>query len=124
MAAIQLQCGERFTLLQEGEDPVEGKNTYVAVSEIAVPVAGAPALESAFRDRMGAVDAWPGFLGLEVLQDRRKAGRYLMICRWESREQFLAYMRSDDHRRSHARIPQGPAAPSPAGFSEYTLVSE
>lgn len=102
---------------------MDGASTYVAISEIAVPLPGVSDLEAAFRNRLGAVDSWPGFLGLEVLQDRRRAGRYLMICRWESREHFLAYMRSDDHRRSHARIPTGAAGPSPAGFSEYDLVS-
>lgn len=100
------------------------RSVYVAISEIAVPLAGANALEGAFRDRLGAVDSWPGFLGLEVLQDRRKTGRYLMICRWETREHFLAYMRSEDHRRSHARIPDGPDGPSPAGFSEYDRIAE
>jgi heme-degrading monooxygenase HmoA len=47
-----------------------------------------------------------------------------MICHWDSREQFLAYMRSADHRRSHERIPRGPDGPSPAGFTEYDQVAE
>jgi heme-degrading monooxygenase HmoA len=98
--------------------------SYVAVSEIAVPEAGAEALKQAFQNRLHAVDGWPGFQGLELLKDRKAPGRYLMICRWDSREHFLAYMRSDDHRRSHARIPRGPDGPSPAGFTEYDRVAE
>jgi heme-degrading monooxygenase HmoA len=70
------------------------------------------------------VDGWPGFRGLELLKDRKTPGRYLMICRWDSREHFLAYMRSDDHRRSHARIPRGVNGPSPAGFTEYDRIAE
>ena len=97
---------------------------YIAISEISVPEAGIEGLEQAFTDRLRAVDDWPGFQGLELLQDRRVVGRYLMICRWDSREHFLAYMRSADHRRSHARIPRGPDGPSPAGFSEYNRVAE
>jgi heme-degrading monooxygenase HmoA len=97
--------------------------TYVAISEIAVDEAGAPALEAAFRDRLGAVDEWPGFLGLEVLRHRRRPGTYLMISRWESKETFQAYMRSDTHDRSHARIPGGPHAPRPAGFGDYEVVA-
>lgn len=98
--------------------------SYVAISEIAVPEAGAEALERAFQNRLRAVDAWPGFKGLELLKDRRVPGRYLMICRWSTREHFLAYMRSEDHKCSHARIPRGPDGPSPAGFTDYTRVAE
>lgn len=97
---------------------------YVAVSEISVPEAGEAALEEAFRLRLHAVDSWPGFRGLELLRDRKTPGRYIMICRWDRREQFLAYMRSADHRRSHDRIPGGPLGPSPAGFTEYDRVAE
>lgn len=97
---------------------------YVAISEIAVPEAGEAALERAFHDRLRAVDRWPGFRDLQLLKDRKDAGRYIMICRWDTRQQFLAYMRSTDHRRSHARIPGGPDAPAPAGFRDYILVAE
>ena len=52
---------------------------YIAISEISVPEAGIEGLERAFTQRLRAVDDWPGFQGLELLQDRRVAGRYLMI---------------------------------------------
>lgn len=96
---------------------------YVAISEIAVDVEGAPALEAAFRARLGLVDDWPGFLGLEVLRHRRRPGTYLMISRWTSKDTFQAYMRSSEHDRSHARIPVGEHAPRPAGFGDYDVVA-
>lgn len=96
---------------------------YVAVSEIAVDEQGEDALRAAFEDRLRAVDQWDGFLGLELLADRRRAGRYLMISRWRSKEVFVAYMRSDDHRESHARIPGGSHAPRAAGFDEFDVVA-
>lgn len=96
---------------------------YVAISEIAVPEAGIARLKVAFGDRLGAVDSWPGFINLEVLQDRREPGRFLMISRWSSRDAFRRYMRSADHRRSHARVPTGEAAPRLAGFEEYDAVA-
>jgi heme-degrading monooxygenase HmoA len=102
----------------------DDEQPYVAVSEISVPEAGEAALEQAFRRRLHAVDGWPGFRGLELLRDRKTPGRYIMICRWDTREQFLAYMRSADHRRSHDRIPRGPLGPAPAGFTEYDRVAE
>lgn len=96
---------------------------YVAISEIAVDVEGAPALEAAFRDRIGLVEGWPGFLGLEVLRHRRRPGRYLMVSRWSSKETFQAYMRSEAHDRSHERMPGGPHAPRPAGFGDYEVIA-
>jgi len=96
---------------------------YVAISEITVDVEGAPSLEQAFRNRIGLVDDWPGFLGLEVLRHRRRPGTYLMVSRWASKEAFQSYMRSDEHDRSHARIPDGPHAPRPAGFGDYDVVA-
>jgi heme-degrading monooxygenase HmoA len=97
---------------------------YVAISEISVPESGAAGLVEAFRQRLRAVDSFEGFLGLEVLRDRRDASRFLMLTRWRSRELFLAYMRSQAHRESHSRIAKGPGAPRPAGFSDYELVAE
>ena len=96
---------------------------YVALSEIAVDEEGAGPLQAAFEARLGAVDAWDGFLGLELLADRRTPGRYLMLSRWRSKEAFVEYMRSDDHRRSHARIPRGDHAPRAAGFDEFDVVA-
>ena len=97
---------------------------YVAVSEIRVDREGDAALRAAFADRLRAVDAWEGFDGLELLADRREPGRFLMISRWASRDVFVTYMRSTDHRRSHERIPTGPHAPRAAGFDEFDLVAQ
>jgi heme-degrading monooxygenase HmoA len=97
---------------------------YVGISEITVPAGGAASLRRAFAERLGAVDHWPGFGGLELLQDRKQPGRYLMITRWATRAQFLAYMRSEDHRRSHQRIDRGSEGPRPAGFREYDQVAK
>lgn len=96
---------------------------YVGISEISVPVEGVASLRQAFAERLRAVDHWPGFNGLELLQDRKRPGRYLMITRWTTRQEFLNYMRSEDHRRSHGRIERGPLGPRPAGFSEYDQVA-
>lgn len=97
---------------------------YVAVSEIEVPEAGVDALIKAFTARLGAVDGWRGFLGLEVLQARTRSTEFLMITRWESREDFLSYMRSAEHRESHARVPVGDDRPRGAGFRDYHVVAQ
>lgn len=100
-----------------------GHQVYVTISEVHCEEAGVQQLADAFRGRLHAVDSFEGFLGLEVLQDRRRPARFLMITRWDSRSTFLRYMKSNQHRASHARVPGDPARPRPAGLTEYDVVA-
>ncbi len=93
-------------------------------SEIEVDPVGASALIDAFRTRLAEVDQWPGFRHLEVWEDDRSEGLFLMISWWDSECAFRAYMRSDSHRRSHTRIPTEPASPRPAGLRRFRVVAE
>ena len=77
---------------------------YVSLSRLRVPAERAPELVEAFRARLGAVDAWDGFVDLQVWQSDRDAGELVMVSRWRDRAAFKAYMRSDAHRVSHGRI--------------------
>jgi heme-degrading monooxygenase HmoA len=78
---------------------------YVSMSRLRVAPELVDDLVSAFRARLGAVDGWAGFQGLEVWCSDREPGEVLMVSRWSDRASFTAYMRSADHRTSHARIP-------------------
>ncbi len=78
---------------------------YVSMSRLRVEPALVDELVAAFRDRMGAVDAFAGFEGLEVWSSDREPGEVLMVSRWRDRACFTAYMRSAAHRASHARVP-------------------
>ncbi len=99
------------------------RSPYVAVSEIAVDAQRGQELIEAFRSRLGEVDDWPGFQGLEVWRDRSDPTRFLMVSWWDDHEAFVAYLRSDSHRRSHARIPRGPGGPRPAGLARFDVVA-
>jgi heme-degrading monooxygenase HmoA len=101
--------------------PIRGG--FVAHSELRVAVAGAPALIAAFEQRLGEVERWPGFERLEVWQDERDDGRFVMVSWWDDKESFSAYMRSQSHHRSHARVPSGSGGPRPVSFSRYRLVA-
>jgi heme-degrading monooxygenase HmoA len=96
---------------------------HVVVSELAVEIEGAEALERAFRDRLGEVDGFPGHLALQVWKDERHPGRYLMVTWWDSETAFKHYMRSDAHRRSHARVPADPVRARPVHVNRYSLVA-
>ena len=77
---------------------------YVSVSRLHVVAERADELVLAFRRRSGLVDAFDGFVDLEVWQSDRDAGEIVMVSRWRDREAFRTYMRSEEHARSHERI--------------------
>ncbi len=78
---------------------------YVSVSRLRVSEGREAELVGAFRDRLGLVDDFDGFVDLQVWQSDRDAGEMLMVSRWRDRECFSAYMKSTAHRRSHDRVP-------------------
>jgi heme-degrading monooxygenase HmoA len=77
---------------------------YVSVSRLNVAPDRAPELLAAFRGRSRDVERHDGFIDLQVLQSDRDPGEISMVSRWRDRDSFKAYMKSEDHRRSHARI--------------------
>lgn len=80
-------------------------STYVSVSRLRVEPNAVDELITAFRARAGLVDAFPGFLGLEVWRSDREPGEILMVSHWRERADFTAYMKSPAHQISHDRIP-------------------
>ena len=77
---------------------------YVSLSRLRVAEDRADELVDAFRDRMGLVDRFEGFIDLQVWQSDRDPGELTMMSRWRDRECFKRYMKSPDHRASHGRI--------------------
>jgi heme-degrading monooxygenase HmoA len=78
---------------------------YVSMSRLRVEAEHADDLVRAFRNRMRLVDSAEGFLGLEVWRSDRDGQEIVMVSRWRDRDCFKAYMKSEAHRLSHARIP-------------------
>ena len=78
---------------------------YVSLSRLRVEPDRADELVERFRGRLGAVDDFDGFHGLEVWRSDREPGEVLMVSRWRDRACFTAYMRSAAHKESHERIP-------------------
>lgn len=96
---------------------------FVALSEISVPASGRAALDAAFADRLGAVDHWPGFRGLQVWASNEDDESLIMVSWWDSEDCFAAYMGSPDHRRSHSRVPTGALRPRARGFRRFHVVA-
>ena len=102
---------------------VRAQPEFVAFSKLEVPEGGQEQIETAFRARLGAVDGWEGFRSLEVWADLVEPTSYTMVSWWESPEAFKAYMRSDDHRRSHDRISTGEDRPRAMQFRRFRIVA-
>jgi heme-degrading monooxygenase HmoA len=80
---------------------------YVSLSRLRVPESRADELVAAFRRRAGLVEAFEGFVDLQVWQNDRDPGELTMVSRWRDRECFKTYMRSREHQVSHDRIDPG-----------------
>ena len=77
---------------------------YVSLSRLRVPESRADELGAAFRRRAGLVDAFDGFIDLQVWQNDRDPGELTMVSRWRDRACFTTYMKSREHQVSHDRI--------------------
>lgn len=97
--------------------------TLVVVSSLLVPAPGVQALEQAFRNRLGAVDDWSGYHGLQVWRDLHSPGRYAMTSWWADKTSFARYMRSRDHGDSHSRAPQGEHAAVLETLHRYEVIA-
>lgn len=96
---------------------------WAMVSELRVPLAGAEALLEALGNRLGVVDDAAGFVRLEVWADSADPERFVMITWWTSSDACTSWLRSDDHRRSHERVPAGPDAPRPVSFRRHRVIA-
>lgn len=103
--------------------PTAAPSDYAVLSELRVPEGSGEVLEGAFADRLHEVEQHSGFRRLEVWRDARDATRYLMMTWWAAPEDFRAYMRSEEHRRSHARIPGAPHKPKGVRVEQFHVVA-
>ena len=77
---------------------------YVSMSQLQVAPELSDELVGAFRGRAHLVEEAAGFVDLQVWRSDVDPSELIMVSRWESRDHFKAYMKSDAHRVSHDRI--------------------
>ena len=68
-----------------------GSVTVVKINVIEVPDGAGPELERRFAARVGEVEGTRGFLGYELLRPVR-GNTYYSISRWETEEDFRAFV--------------------------------
>jgi heme-degrading monooxygenase HmoA len=78
---------------------------FIFISHLTVPITDQSELERHFRERAHLVDAFPGFLYLQLLKPQAGDATHTFLTAWRDRDAFRAYMRSSEHAVSHAREP-------------------
>jgi heme-degrading monooxygenase HmoA len=63
----------------------------------------ADAFEKRFRERAGLVDKMPGFISNMVLRPVNDGDPYAVFTIWNSRQDFLNWVRSDEFVKGHAQ---------------------
>ncbi|HLN99988.1 MAG TPA: antibiotic biosynthesis monooxygenase [Pyrinomonadaceae bacterium] len=63
----------------------------------------ADAFEQRFRERAGLVDKMPGFISNHVLRPANDDQPYVVFTLWNSRQDFLNWVRSDEFVKGHAQ---------------------
>lgn len=63
----------------------------------------AEAFETAFRNRAGLVDGMRGFISNMVLRPVNEGDPYVVLTLWNSRSEFLDWVRSDAFTQGHAK---------------------
>ena len=78
----------------------------------------AEAFEKVFRDRAKLVDQMPGFVSNQVLRPVNDGDPYVVFTIWNSREDFMNWVRSDEFIKGHA---QSGTLPKEAYFQPNVL---
>lgn len=63
----------------------------------------AEAFEERFRARAGLVDKMPGFVSNQVLRPVNEGDPYVVFTVWQTRQDFLNWVRSDEFVKGHAQ---------------------
>ena len=63
----------------------------------------AKAFEQRFRERAGLVDQMPGFISNQILRPVNEGDPYVVFTLWNSRQDFLNWVRSDAFVKGHAQ---------------------
>jgi heme-degrading monooxygenase HmoA len=75
----------------------------VKINAIEVAEGRGPELEERFAKRAAEVEGMPGFLGFELLRPAAGETRYFVYTRWESEDDFRAWVESSAFTRGHAQ---------------------
>ncbi len=82
--------------------------------------------EKVFRERAGLVDEMPGFVSNTVLRPVNDGDPYIVLTLWQSRADFLGWVRSEAFVKGHAQSGTLPkeAYPKPNVLEMHEVVQD
>jgi heme-degrading monooxygenase HmoA len=93
----------------------------VKINAIEVDPARGPELEQRFAKRAAEVESMPGFLGFELLRPTEGETRYFVYTRWETEDDFQAWVKSAAFTRGHAQASADRGAQAPVAHGSSVL---
>jgi heme-degrading monooxygenase HmoA len=86
----------------------------------------ADAFEQRFRERAELVDKMPGFISNQVLRPVNDGDPYVVFTIWNSRQDFINWVRSDAFVKGHAQSGTLPkeAFPKPNALEMHEVVQD
>ena len=80
-----------------------GRAVITVANRIYVKQEYAEVFEQRFRERAGLVDQMPGFVSNQILRPVNEGDPYVVFTIWNSRQDFLNWVRSDAFVKGHAQ---------------------
>lgn len=118
-AALLLHETSGETVFKEprGYETIEAIGTfekagYVVMNHIPVTEEGRPIFEHRFKNRDGAIDNQPGFVGIRVLRPL-SSDTYVILTLWKNEADFDGWKNSSDFGKSHQKGGSGPEGVKP-----------
>jgi heme oxygenase (mycobilin-producing) len=94
------EVGDRFALSSAQR---EKRAVITVANRIYVTPEYAEVFEQRFRERAMLVDQMPGFVSNQVLRPVNEGDPYVVFTFWNSRQDFLNWVRSDAFVKGHAQ---------------------
>ena len=96
--------GEQLQIAAWWYHEIKGDSEMITVANrIYVKREYSDAFEERFRERAGLVDKMPGFISNQVLRPVNDGDPYVVFTIWNSRQDFLNWVRSDAFVKGHAQ---------------------
>lgn len=74
---------------------------YIVHSTFIVPSEKADEVISIYHNRSRIVEQAKGFQRFLLLQNENKAGELTVFMEWDSKEEFISWVRSEDYKKIH-----------------------
>ena len=96
---------------------------YVVVNTLEITPDTAEAFEKAFIDSMAHLEGVPGLVRSTLMRPEDASNTYLSTMEFDSKESFMAWLRSDAFKASHSDD-QAPGMQAPNAVASYTVIKD